>query len=63
MSTKLENKQMYGIAVGTVMIIASFGFFLLPIMFSNIDAFIPVMMSIASFLVGVAFFFIGLSEK
>jgi multisubunit Na+/H+ antiporter MnhG subunit len=59
----MNQKQIYSISVGTLMMIASFGFFLLPLVFSNIDAFIPVMMAIISFMVGVAFFFMGLSEK
>jgi hypothetical protein len=57
------NKRTYSFGVGVVMVIASFLFFLLPVLFSNIDAFIPVMLAMLSLLIGIAFFFMGFSEK
>jgi hypothetical protein len=56
------DKQTYSLGVGIVMIVVAFMFFMLPILFS-IDAFIPVMLAILSFLIGIAFFFMGFSEK
>ena len=52
------KSRTFSFASGTVLLIASF-FFILMAFFLNLDAFIPVMMSIASFITGIAFFFMG----
>ena len=57
------NRREYSFGVGVVLVAVSFLFFLLPVLFSNIDAFIPVMLAILSLLIGIAFFFMGFSEK
>jgi len=60
---KPMNKQEYSLSVGGIMIAFALLFFLLPIIFSTIDAFIPVMLSIVSFVVSISFFLLGHSEK
>ena len=55
----IMEKKIYGLSVGTVMIIASLAFFMVPALIQGIDAFILIMFSFVSFLVGVASFFLG----
>ena len=57
------DKRDYSLVVGVVMVAVAFLFFMIPVVFSGIDAFIPVMLAILSLLVGIGFFFMGFAEK
>jgi hypothetical protein len=56
------DKRTYDFAVGVFLVIVSVLFFTMP-GFLNLDAFIPFMFALVSFILGVYFFFIGYSEK
>ena len=56
------DKRTYNFAVGIVLIIASMVFFTLPF-FLNMDAFIPFLFALVSFVLGIGFFFMGQSGK
>jgi uncharacterized membrane protein len=56
------DKRTYNFAVGVFLVIVSFLFFILP-GFLNLDAFIPFMFALVSFILGIYFFFMGYSEK
>ncbi len=56
------NGKKYNLAVGIVLLVACFGFFILPGVLP-LDPFIPVLMAIVSLLLAIAFFFMGLSAK
>jgi len=56
------DKRTYNFAVGIVLIIASILFFTLPFLL-KLDAFIPFMFALVSFILGVGFFFMGQSGK
>ena len=56
------DKRTYSFAVGIVLIIASLVFFTLP-SFLNLDALIPFLFALVSFILGIGFFFMGHSEK
>jgi len=55
-------KRTYSFAVGFIFIIVSIIFFIMPV-FLDLDAFIPFMFSIASFILGILFFFMGYNDK
>jgi hypothetical protein len=56
------DKRTYRFAVGIVLVIISLVFFSLPSLL-NLDALIPVMFALVSFILGIWFFFVGNSEK
>jgi len=56
------DSRKYDLAVGIVLLIACFGFFIVTAAL-RMDPFIPVMMAIVSLLLAIAFFFMGLSTK
>ncbi|MFC2142879.1 hypothetical protein ACFLQN_00600 [Candidatus Aenigmatarchaeota archaeon] len=56
------DQNTYNFSVGIVMIIVALIFYASPGIL-NYDAFIPIMLAIVSFIIGIAFFFMGLSEK
>ena len=56
------DKRTYNFAVGIVLMIAAFAFFMMPALL-NMDAFIPLMFALVSFLIGLGFFFMGQSGK
>lgn len=56
------DRRSYSFAVGILLVVVSFAFFLLPA-FLSLDAFIPVVLAIVSFVLGIGFFFMGNAEK
>jgi len=56
------DKRTYRFAVGIVLVIISLVFFSLPSLL-NLDALIPFMFALVSFILGIWFFFMGNSEK
>ena len=56
------NQRTYGFAAGTVLIIVSILFFVSPFLL-NYDAFIPLLLALVSFILGVGFFFMGYSQN
>ncbi len=56
------DKRTYNFAVGTILIIVSLAFFILPSLL-NLDYFIPFMFALVSFILGVSSFYMGYSEK
>jgi|GEM_PF-5062140 len=56
------NRQTYGFAAGTVLIIASVLFFFLPVLL-NMDALISFLFALVSFILGIGFFFMGYSQN
>jgi len=55
-------KRTYDFAVGVILMLVTIVFFIMP-QFLNLDSFIPVMVSLASFVLAIFFFFMGASEK
>lgn len=58
----LMDKQKFDFAAGIVLILASLAFFVMPA-FLDMDAFIPFLFALVSFVLGVGFFFMGHGEK
>ena len=58
----MMDKRTYNFAVGIILIIVSLAFFILPSLL-NLDYFIPFLFALASFILGIWFFFMGNSEK
>ncbi len=56
------DRRTYSFAVGIILIIASITFFAMPY-FLNMDALIPFMFALVSFIVAIGFFFMGHTEK
>ncbi|MCW4040224.1 MAG: hypothetical protein NWE83_05685 [Candidatus Bathyarchaeota archaeon] len=56
------DKRTYNLVAGIIMIIVSLVFFMLPSVL-NLDAFIPIMFALVSFVIGIWFFITGWSEK
>lgn len=56
------DKKTYSIIVGCIMLAACF-MLILSVALLDIDAFIPVIMAIVSFIVALYIFFSGLSER
>jgi ABC-type polysaccharide/polyol phosphate export permease len=56
------DKRKFDFAAGIVLIIASILFFAMPA-FLNMDAFIPFLFALVSFVLGIGFFFMGHGEK
>ncbi|HJW96622.1 MAG TPA: hypothetical protein VJ485_00490 [archaeon] len=56
------DKRTYNFAVGIVLMIAAVAFFVIPY-FLNMDAFFPFLFALASFILGIGFFFMGQSGK
>ncbi len=56
------DKRTYRFAVGLILLILSFAFFSLPSLL-NMDALIPFMFALVSFLFGLGFFFMGNTEE
>jgi hypothetical protein len=56
------DKRTYNFAVGVIFIIVAFLFLTLPFLL-NYDALFPFMFAVVSFVLGIAFFFMGASEK
>ena len=55
-------KRSYSFEVGLVLLLASIFFFFIPEII-NADALFPFMFSLASFILGIGFFFMGVNEK
>jgi ABC-type polysaccharide/polyol phosphate export permease len=55
-------KRTYNFVVGVVLIFAALVFLFAP-GFLDVDAFIPFMFSLVSFILGIGFFFMGHAEK
>ena len=58
----MMDKRTYNFAVGTILIIVSLAFFILPSLL-NLDYFIPIIFALVSFILGVSSFYMGYSEK
>jgi uncharacterized membrane protein len=56
------DKRTYNFAIGVFLVIISLIFFVMP-GFLNLDALIPFMFALASFIIGIYFFITGYSEK
>ena len=56
------DKRTYDLVVGVIFLIVAISFFVMP-GFLNLDPLIPVMIAFISFLIAIAFFFLGYSEK
>ena len=56
------DRRKFDFAVGIVLIIVSILFFAMPA-FLNMDAFIPFIFALVSFILGIGFFFMGHNEK
>jgi hypothetical protein len=56
------DKRKFDFAVGIILIITSLVFFTMPA-FLDMDALIPLMFALVSFVLGIGFFFMGHSEK
>ncbi len=58
----MMDKRTYNFAVGIVLIILSLVFFIMPGLL-GFDMFIPFLFALISFILGIAFFFMGQIEK
>lgn len=56
------DRRKFDFAAGIVLIVVSLVFFAMPA-FLNMDALIPFMLSLVSFILGIGFFFMGHNEK
>ena len=56
------EKRTYSFAAGAILLVVSLAFFIIPAVL-DVDAFIPFIFSLVSFVFGIGFFFIGHSEK
>ncbi len=56
------DKRTYDLVVGVIFLIVAISFFVMP-RFLNLDPLIPVMLAFISFIIAIAFFFLGYSEK
>ena len=56
------DKRAYNFLAGTVLIFVSLVFFVLPV-FLDMDAFIPFMFALVSYILGIGFFFMGHAGK
>jgi hypothetical protein len=56
------DKRTYRFSVGVILLILSFAFLSIPSLL-NIDAMIPFMFALVSFLFGLGFFFMGNTER
>ena len=56
------DKRTYNFAVGIVLMAVAVIFFMLPY-FLRLDAFIPFLFALVSFILGIGFFFMGQSGK
>lgn len=56
------DKRKFDFAVGIILIIVALVFFTIPA-FLNMDAFIPFLFALVSFILGIGFFFMGHGEK
>ncbi|MBN2330486.1 MAG: hypothetical protein JXC85_01615 [Candidatus Aenigmarchaeota archaeon] len=56
------DRKIFDFAAGIVLILFSLALLTMPV-FLNMDAFIPLILSLVSFILGVGFFFMGHDEK
>ena len=56
------DKRKFDLVVGTILIIVSLAFFIMPA-FLNLDYLIPFLFALVSFVLGIGFFFMGHGEK
>jgi len=56
------DRRKFDFAVGIILIIVSIIFFTIP-SFLNLDALIPFLFALVSFILGIGFFFMGHAEK
>ena len=56
------EKKKFDLVAGVVLLVASVVFLTIPVLL-NLDGFIPFMFSLASFIIGIGFFFMGHGEK